>query len=127
MLRSRCSAATRSSPLLHRPLQENRLGTVVSVIVYHDLRRFLRAARSRRRKRDGKGATAAARQGHGQSTASVGLTEVASICAGHRNAADSVRNAVIVREDEGHTGRGRITHGNEAKIVAAGRYVHWGD
>ena len=57
-LSDRSSAAYMIDRLLAGTLQEYRLGTVVGVIIYDDLRRFLGAARCRWRK------------GHGESAAS---------------------------------------------------------
>jgi hypothetical protein len=88
--------------LLAGTLQEYRLGAVVRVIIYSDLRRFLSATRCRWRKGHSEGATAARPESIRTDGAVIRLDEVARICASHLNAADVVGNAVIIREDEGH-------------------------
>ena len=78
-LPDRSSSAYSIDRLLASTLQEYRLGTVVRVIVCDDLRRFLRAARCRRRKGPVEGATGARSQSIRIDRAVVRLNRVAGI------------------------------------------------
>lgn len=69
---------------LARSLQEDRLRTIIGVIIHRDLRSPLARSGGLERYRDG--ATAAARHGHRWRWAVVCLTEVTGICAGYLNA-----------------------------------------